>query len=237
MTREQSGASDDRKTGDQHSDLVVFSIVRDSTCSECGHDLGKGQFLRMEAGRPLCMGCADLDHLVYLPRGDTALTRRATRHSNLRAVVVRFSRTRKRYERQGILVEEAALEQAERECLADAEARARARARAADRREELDERYVAEFAEQLADLIPGCPPPERLAIAEHACLKHSGRVGRSAGAKAFDPAMLELAVRAHIRHEHTPYDELLVRGLSREDARAAVRDAADDVLARWRLNA
>jgi hypothetical protein len=34
-------------------------------------------------------------------------------------VVVRFSRARKRYERQGILVEEAALEQAEAQCLDD----------------------------------------------------------------------------------------------------------------------
>ena len=71
-----------------------------------------------------------------------ALTRRASKYSTLRAVVVRFSRTRMRYERQGILVEEAALEQAERECLADAAARERVRERAAARRAELDERYV-----------------------------------------------------------------------------------------------
>ncbi len=67
----------------------------------------------MEGERPLCLTCADLDHLVYLPRGDTALTRRARKHSALSAVVVRFSRARKRYERQGVLVEESALEQAE----------------------------------------------------------------------------------------------------------------------------
>jgi hypothetical protein len=40
-------------------------------------------------------------------------------------VVVRFSRSRTRYERQGILVEEAALESAEAQCLADEDARGR----------------------------------------------------------------------------------------------------------------
>jgi len=58
---------------------------------------------------------------VYLHRGDTALTRRATKHSKLRAVVVEWSRTRKRYERQVILVEEAALELAEEERITDAD--------------------------------------------------------------------------------------------------------------------
>src|ERR671910_524713 len=71
--------------------------------------------------RALCLACADLDHLVFLPAGDAALTRRAKRASRLSAVVVRFSRARKRYERQGILAEEEALERAEAECLADVE--------------------------------------------------------------------------------------------------------------------
>ena len=41
---------------------------------------------------------------------DAALTLRAKKNSRLSAVVVRFSRARKRYERQGILVAEDALE-------------------------------------------------------------------------------------------------------------------------------
>src|SRR5207248_3273931 len=67
--------------------------------------------------------CADMDHLVFLPSGDGALTRRAKAASPLSAVVVRFSRARKRYKRQGILGVEAALEQAEQECRADGEIR------------------------------------------------------------------------------------------------------------------
>ena len=236
VTKDQSrrAATAAEKSGDKNAEIVVFSIVRESTCAECGIELYKGSFLRMEKERPLCMSCADLDNLMFLPSGDTALTRRARKHSTLDAVVVRFSRTRGRYERQGVLVEEAALAQAERECLADADARERARARAAERRSELDEQYVAEFAKRLGDLFPGCPAPERQDIAAHACRKYSGRVGRSADARDFDPTAIELAVRAHIRHCHTSYDILLARGGDRTDARATVRDAVDEVFARWR---
>lgn len=103
----------------RQDEIVVFWIIRDSACAECGEELGKGRFLRIETERPLCLRCADLDHLVFLERGDAALTRRASRYSTLRAVVVRFSRSRKRYERQGVLVEEQALARAEQECLSD----------------------------------------------------------------------------------------------------------------------
>ena len=108
-------------------DIVVFEILRESACAECGEELGRRQLLRLERERPLCLTCADLAHLVFLPSGDAALTRRASKHSKLRAVVVRFSRARKRYERQGVLVDEAALARAEAECLADADARSPAR--------------------------------------------------------------------------------------------------------------
>ena len=93
-------------------EIVVFSILKPSACAECGEELWKGSFLRMEKGKPLCLECADLDHLVFLPRGDVALTRRSRKYSILSAVVVRFSRSRKRYERQGLLVESGALERA-----------------------------------------------------------------------------------------------------------------------------
>ncbi len=229
-----TGRGRSHQAGADPSDIVVFWIVRDSACAECRTELGKGRLLRMEGERPLCLACADLDHLVFLARGDTALTRRASKYSTLRAVVVRFSRSRKRYERQGVLVEESALERAERECLADAAARERARQRAAERREEFDERYVSQFVERLGDSFPGCPVPERRTIADHACRKYSGRIGRSAAASRFDPEAIELAVRAHVRHRYTPYDELLAQGVHRGDARASVRKAVEEVVDRWR---
>jgi hypothetical protein len=222
------------KTAAASGEIVVFWIVRDSACAECGEELGKGRFLRLDAGRPLCLACADLDHLVFLARGDAALTRRARRYSTLSAVVVRFSGTRERYERQGLLVEEAALARAEQECLADADARELARERAAERREALDEKYVVAFGERIRQLFPGCPLNEQHAIAEHACRKHSGRVGRSAAAKDLDPDAVELAVRAHVRHVHTPYDDLLSRGVPRDEARDRVYPATVSILEKWR---
>jgi hypothetical protein len=84
------------------------------------------------------MTCADMAHLTFLAAGDAALTRRAKKESGLSAVVVRFSRARKRYERQGILVEEAALDLAEKQCLADDDVRLRRRARDRVRRAEGD---------------------------------------------------------------------------------------------------
>jgi len=78
------------------------------------------------------------------------------------------------------------------------------------------------------------PPPGReVAIAEHACLKYSGRVGRSATAKSLDESAIRLAVVAHIRHVETDYDALLGSGYDRHEARAAVEPTVSRVLARW----
>ena len=168
------------------TDITVFSVLRESECSECGTEIFRRALLRMENGKPLCMACADLDNLVWLPRGDAALTRRAGKYSTLKAVIVRFSRARKRYERQGILVEEDALERAEAECLADAEARSRARERAALRRTDEDEDYMAAFAKRIGEFYPASPRKERLQIARHTCRRSSGRVGRSAAARELE---------------------------------------------------
>ncbi len=218
----------------KRQEIVVFSIVRDSRCQECGAELWKGSFLRMEDERPLCMGCADLDHLVFLPRGDAALTRRAKKYSSLWAVVVRFSRARKRYERQGLLVDDEALGRAEVECLEDAEARALRWEREAKRRSRLDEEYVAEFARQLRERYPRCPDGEEQIIAARACQKYSGRIGRTAAAKTFDPEAIELAVVAHVRHGHTEYDSLLLGGWDRRAAREEVWPTVEATLAQWR---
>ena len=69
----------------------------------------------MEPPGPACLTCIGLGHLELLPSGNAALSRRAKAKSSVHAVVVRFSRTRKRYERQGILVEAEALRSAEAE--------------------------------------------------------------------------------------------------------------------------
>jgi hypothetical protein len=218
----------------QSKDLTVFITRRDASCDECGEDLGRHAWITLtEERNALCLSCADLDHLVFLPAGSAALTRRSRKHSTLVAVVVEWSRNRKRYERQGLLVEQEAIEQAEAECLADEEVRARRRERAAIRRAELDEQYVQRFAARVRELYPACPRGRETAIAEHACLKYSGRVGRSAAAKELDTQAIHLAVVAHIRHRETNYDALLALGHDRHDARHTVQGQVDRVLARW----
>jgi hypothetical protein len=214
--------------------LKVFIANREAVCGECGENLGPKAWITLAGDKgAVCLACADLDHLVFLPAGDAALTRRARQHSSLAAVVLQWSRARKRYERQGLLVEIQALEQAEGECLADSEIRERRRARAAIYREALDRQYVDQFAVRVRELFPGCPPAREWAIAEHACLKYSGRVGRSASAKALDDQAVRLAVVAHVRHRETAYDQLLSQGHERSEARAAVADAVGQVLTRW----
>jgi hypothetical protein len=152
----------------------------------------------------------------------------------LSAVVLKWSQSRKRYERQGLHVEETALEKAEKECLADGEVRARQREREAERRAELDRQYIERFAKRVRELFPSCPPIREVAIAEHACLKYSGRIGRTATAKSFEENAIRLAVIAYIRHAETPYDRLLATGFERREARARVEGKVDEILNRWK---
>jgi hypothetical protein len=92
-------------------ELVAISpLNRDWKCHHCGGTTG---FLMMQDAGPSCMNCVGLGDLVFLPAGDANLTRRIKAKSQRSAVVVRFSRSRKRYERQGILVEEAAVNAAQ----------------------------------------------------------------------------------------------------------------------------
>ena len=218
----------------ESKDIVVFIVRRDTECYECRRELWRGSFLILEKRQPVCLWCADLDHLDFLARGDAALTRRSTKYSKIHAVVVQWSRTRKRYERQGILAEPEAIDRAMEECLADAELREARRVREAQRREEMDQKYIEEFADQIRKLFPKCPPEEEEKIAAHACRKYSGRIGRSQVAKELDPEALFLAVRVHVRHEYTNYDDLLMSGWERYEARDRVRFEVEKILDLWR---
>jgi hypothetical protein len=213
---------------------VVFEILRDAQCSECGMEMGAGSLLLMEAEQPLCLACAGFGDLEFLAAGDVALTRRAAKHSARNAVVVRFSRTRKRYERQGVLVETSALEKAERECAEDGDERAARRTREAERRREEDRKLVARMAKQIGVLFPGCPAHELAAIAEHTGARRSGCVGRTEAGRNLEERALTAAVIAAVRHKHTEYDKLLDRGIDRATARKTAGNKIDEVLAAWR---
>jgi len=120
-------------------DLKVFITSGESVCSECGEELGRHAWITLVEGEgALCLSCADMDHLIFLPAGDAALTRRADKYSTLSGVVLKWSRARKRYARQGLLVEEATLQRAAQECLDDAEVRARRWEREAEGQDGID---------------------------------------------------------------------------------------------------
>jgi hypothetical protein len=94
-------------------ELVVIQPLNDAwTCHRCG---STGGLLVMENPGPACLRCVGLDDLEFLFAGDALLTRRAKAKSARHAVVVRFSKSRGRYERQGLLVEPQALTEAQLE--------------------------------------------------------------------------------------------------------------------------
>lgn len=232
MHRSRAGAPPGSPDAAVGTGPVALEPRRERHCAECAS--GPLPLLVLADGAPRCLDCAGLGHLVYLPRGDTALTRRAREASSLSVVVVRYDRRRRRHERQGVLVEEAALALAGRRCHADAEARARRRERDAARRAEEDVRFTAAFAVEIRTLFPGCPAERAGHIAAHASRRGSGRVGRTAAGRALDAGAVTAAVRAAVRHDDTEYDALLTTGMPRAAARRQVTAAVERVLERWR---
>ncbi|MFE0456140.1 DUF2293 domain-containing protein [Streptomyces sp. NPDC058914] len=218
-------------TSPHRTGFVVVQPLRRRHCAGCRR--GPVSMVVLEDGAPRCLDCADLGHLVFLPRGDTALTRRAREESTLSVVVVRFNRRKGRYERQGVLVEEAGLVRAEARCLADAEARRRRRARDARRRAAHDARFTEAFAAEILRLFPGCPVDRARAIAAHASVRGSGRVGRSAAGRALSEGAVVSAVVASVRHLDTSYDRLLMSGVPRREARLRIAAGVETVLREW----
>jgi len=208
------------------SDTLVFFVRGEATCATCGTGIANGGFITKERGRTLCLGCAGLDGLTYLPKGDATLTRRASKHSGARVLVVTRVYSRKRYKREGILIEPAAIERAQKECRADAAARDK-------RREEREREHSVRFARALRRRYPSCPKGVERKIARHTCETSSGRVGRTSGAKRLDEKAIRLAVLAHVRHHYTKYDKLIDEGMTKRAARTHVQDKVDDVLRKW----
>jgi hypothetical protein len=89
--------------------VVIQPLNREWKCHRCGKT---GDVLLMENPGPACLNCVGLNDLEFLPAGDALLSRHAKAKSARYAVVVRFSRTRRRYERQGLLVEPSVLAEA-----------------------------------------------------------------------------------------------------------------------------
>ncbi len=100
---------------EKSNEPVVYIIASESKCSQCKKEMAKGSFLMMDEDNPYCISCTVYKDLVFLPAGNALLTRRTKKYSSQSVVVVKFSRARKRYERQGLLVTEKALKKAQNE--------------------------------------------------------------------------------------------------------------------------
>jgi hypothetical protein len=213
--------------------ILVFPSQGEGDCPHCAAPLHHSAFVTFKNDAIACVKCGGLENLEFLPSGNTALTRRANALSALKYVVLKFSRVRKRYERQGILASPEILDQARRECEADEAARESKRQASAARREKQETTHLAAFAARIRELYPSAPDGVEHEIAAHACRKHSRRVGRSAFAKELSPESIHLAVRAHIRHRHTSYDRLMSSGAERPDARLLVAARIEETTRRW----
>ncbi len=100
---------------EKQPELVAFVIKKPSQCSRCHKELGKGCVIYKEGADGLCFKCAGFEDLVFLASGNTKLTRRTKKYSPTHLVVVEWSRARKRYERQGLMVQVDALKKAQDE--------------------------------------------------------------------------------------------------------------------------
>ncbi|MCZ7587191.1 MAG: DUF2293 domain-containing protein [Deltaproteobacteria bacterium] len=212
----------------------VLIALGSKTCAKCRRELEKGAWVELAGDDGmLCMDCSEFGPLDFLPAGNYALTMRARKYSERWAAVLKWSRARKRYERQGLIVEPDALERAHAECAMDEDTREKKRAKAAVRRELTEKEYRKQFGAAVREMFPRCPKGTEHVVAEHACRVRSGRVGRTGWAKELDPRAIRLAVTAHVRHVHTNYDELLFNGADRTDALDRVWPDVRMILDKW----
>ncbi|KAB8256070.1 hypothetical protein BDV32DRAFT_105663 [Aspergillus pseudonomiae] len=161
---------------------------------------------------------------VFVPKGDVYVTRncRTNTKESERTVYTVFDKTGKRT--LGIRVPSDVYAAV----LESAAATAETRANAVKLRDEKD---LAHSRELLRTQFPLMPAESLEAILNHAFLKGSGRVGRTATKS--DERKADLAVEAHIRHMHTPYESMLHAGASREEARNAVWGLIKAIKTAW----
>jgi hypothetical protein len=87
-------------------------------------------------------------------------------------------------------------------------------------------KFQTEIADALTLLAPGIPFLDAEAVRHDASARHL---------RVFPPKIsVWLALVAHIRHQHTDYDELMDEGYGKESARHFVLDAINEQLTEWR---
>jgi hypothetical protein len=199
-----------------------------------------GEFLvvyRNRAGEPCELWTAEHgnvpvpDSWQFLPRGNTYVTRQVKKGPHW---VLKGSYSRKGgyTPTLGIYAPAEAIEAAQAAAKATEQQRQSARKKAESTRLKAERRYSEKFEQACLQFLNFAPAHRELAeriaaeTAAHACAKGSGRVGRTGLIELADKAAF--AVRAHIRHNYTDYENKLPewRGCCAEDIYRDVKAGA-----------
>ncbi|EAW07171.1 DUF2293 domain-containing protein [Aspergillus clavatus NRRL 1] len=177
---------------------------------------------------PLEENCLEREPLpegyVFVPKGDVYVTRncRVQTKESQRLVYAVYNNAGKRT--TGLRVPSDVYAAVLQSAAATADSRANAvRVR--------DEKDLSRARQILRSKFPLMPADSLETVVDHAFLKGSGRVGRTA--MKTDEKKATLAVEAHIRHVHTPYEQLLDAGKERREAREAVWDMVQAIKTAW----
>ncbi|KAL4809331.1 hypothetical protein BDV18DRAFT_157087 [Aspergillus unguis] len=184
--------------------------------------------LQWPSSEPLEKNCLQRDPMpanyVFVPRGDVFVTRNCrSKTKELHHLVYKVYDNRGK-EALGLRIPADVY----KIVLEEAKETAESRAEAVKLR---DEKELARSREILRKHFPLMPDDSLETILTHAYLKGSGRVGRTSTTS--DESKALLAVEAHIRHVHTPYDSLLRSGKPREMARKAVWGTVKSIRNAW----
>ncbi|KAJ5925810.1 hypothetical protein N7454_007320 [Penicillium verhagenii] len=161
---------------------------------------------------------------VFVPKGDVYITRhcRSDTKTSDQIVYLVYDKAAKRT--LGIRVPEEVHKKVSKLATSTAATRASAvKAR--------DGNFITRGRELLCTEFPSMPSESLEVILNHAFLKGSGRVGRTS--MTTDKRKATLAVEAHIRHVHTPYETLLESGVERCEAREKVWPTVKSIKKAW----
>lgn len=107
----------EQKDSAPNKDAHVYSIVRASRCHNCDRKLEPTAIVKLiskeEDREVLCDKCSGFETLEFLPGGNAKITQLAKKASSRFFVVLKWSELWKTYERQGLLVESSAIDEAE----------------------------------------------------------------------------------------------------------------------------
>ncbi|OKL56043.1 hypothetical protein UA08_08731 [Talaromyces atroroseus] len=164
------------------------------------------------------------EDFVFVPRGDPYVTRNCKSRSKDAASTVYIVYDNKERAQLGIRVQKDIY----KEVTKTAQQTAQNRRVAVQVRDARDQRKAKII---LSETFPSMPDACVEEVLQHAFLKGSGRVGRTATRPEKVKAIL--AVEAHIRHKYTPYEQLLREGIDRESARESVWELVKAIRDKW----